>query len=108
MTEHTTDESVMSRIQRLLLGIFPALTALMVAAGADQSRDTAPTTSPTDTIVTFTLSRAGSETRLRLIHSGFVLPKNEAAFKNMGDGWKKVVPAIGAIAAEQAPSKKPH
>jgi uncharacterized protein YndB with AHSA1/START domain len=54
-----------------------------------------------DTVVTFTLSRVENGTRLRLVHSGFVLPKNELAFKNMGDGWKKVVPTIGAIAGEQ-------
>jgi uncharacterized protein YndB with AHSA1/START domain len=54
-----------------------------------------------DTVVTFTLSRAGNGTRLRLVHSGFVLPRNETAFKSMGDGWKKVVPTIGAIAGEQ-------
>jgi uncharacterized protein YndB with AHSA1/START domain len=61
-----------------------------------------------DTVVTFTLSRVESGTRLRLVHSGFVLPKNDTAFKNMGGGWKKVVPSIGAIAAEQDSSKKPH
>jgi uncharacterized protein YndB with AHSA1/START domain len=54
-----------------------------------------------DTVVTFTLSRAGNGTRLRLVHSGFALPRNETAFKSMGDGWKKVVPTIGAIAGEQ-------
>jgi uncharacterized protein YndB with AHSA1/START domain len=54
-----------------------------------------------DTVVTFTLSRVEAGTRLRVVHSGFVLPQNEVAFKNMGGGWKKVVPAIGAIAAEQ-------
>jgi uncharacterized protein YndB with AHSA1/START domain len=54
-----------------------------------------------DTVVTFTLSKAERGTRLRLVHSGFVLPRNETAFKNMGDGWKKVVPTIGAIAGEQ-------
>jgi uncharacterized protein YndB with AHSA1/START domain len=54
-----------------------------------------------DTVVTFTLSRVANGTRLRLVHSGFVLPRNETAFKNMGDGWKKVVPTIGAIAGEQ-------
>jgi uncharacterized protein YndB with AHSA1/START domain len=63
---------------------------------------------PLDTVVTFTLSRVDNGTRLRLVHSGFVLPRNDAAFKNMGDGWKKVVPTIGAIAAEQVFSKKPH
>ena len=56
---------------------------------------------PLDTVVTFTLSRVDNGTRLRLVHSGFVLPRNELAFKNMGDGWKKVVPTIGAIAGEQ-------
>ena len=54
-----------------------------------------------DTVVTFTLSKAEAGTRLRLIHSGFVLPQNEIAFTNMGGGWKKVVPRIGALAGEQ-------
>ena len=54
-----------------------------------------------DTVVTFTLSKAANGTRLCLVHSGFVLPRNEMAFKNMGDGWKKVVPTIGAMADEQ-------
>ena len=40
--------------------------------------------SPLDTVVTFTLSSVENGTRLRLIHSGFVLPKNETAFKGMG------------------------
>ena len=54
-----------------------------------------------DTVVTFTLSKAENGTRLRLVHSGFVLPQNEIAFTNMGGGWKKVVPRIGAVAGEQ-------
>ena len=54
-----------------------------------------------ETVVTFTLSRVENGTRLRLVHSGFVLPKNEPAFTNMSDGWKKVVPRIGAMAGEQ-------
>jgi uncharacterized protein YndB with AHSA1/START domain len=54
-----------------------------------------------DTVVTFTLSRVEHGTRLRLVHSGFVLPKNETAFKNMSEGWKKVVPSMGPIADEQ-------
>jgi uncharacterized protein YndB with AHSA1/START domain len=53
-----------------------------------------------DTVVTFTLSRTENGTRLRLVHSGFVLPQNEIAFTNMGGGWKKVVPQIGALAGE--------
>jgi uncharacterized protein YndB with AHSA1/START domain len=54
-----------------------------------------------DTVVTFTLSKEENGTRLRLVHSGFVLPENEMAFTNMGNGWKKVVPRIGALAGEQ-------
>jgi uncharacterized protein YndB with AHSA1/START domain len=61
-----------------------------------------------DTVVTFTLSKVESGTRLRVVHSGFALPNNETAFRNMSGGWKKVVPGIGAIAAEQASSQKPH
>jgi uncharacterized protein YndB with AHSA1/START domain len=53
-----------------------------------------------DTVVTFTLARVGDGTRLSLVHSGFVLPKNDGAFRSMGEGWKKVVPAIGTIAGE--------
>jgi uncharacterized protein YndB with AHSA1/START domain len=57
--------------------------------------------SPLDTVVTFTLARVENGTRLRLVHSGFALPKNETAFTNMSGGWKKVVPRIGALAGEQ-------
>lgn len=64
--------------------------------------------SPLDTVVTFILSRVENGTRLRLVHSGFVLPKNDMAFRNMGEGWKKVVPSIGAITAEQVSSNKLH
>jgi uncharacterized protein YndB with AHSA1/START domain len=53
-----------------------------------------------DTVVTFTLSKAEQGTRLKLVHSGFVLPKNESAYKNMHGGWKKVVGTIGAMAGE--------
>src|SRR3954447_18802640 len=56
---------------------------------------------PLDTVVTFTLSKVENGTRLRAVYSGFVLPRNGAAFKNMGEGGKKVVPRIGAMASEQ-------
>jgi uncharacterized protein YndB with AHSA1/START domain len=60
---------------------------------------------PLDTVVTWTLSRVENGTRLRLVHSGFVIPKNETAFKNMSEGWKKVVGRIGAISDEQKAEK---
>ena len=54
-----------------------------------------------DTIVTWFLSKVGTGTRLRLVHSGFVMPANETAFRNMSDGWSKVVPSLARIADEQ-------
>jgi uncharacterized protein YndB with AHSA1/START domain len=54
-----------------------------------------------DTVVTWILSRVENGTRLRLVHSGFVTPKNDTAFKNMSEGWKKVVQSVGAIAGGQ-------
>ena len=56
--------------------------------------------SPLDTVVTFILSRVENGTRLRLVHSGFVTPKNDSALKTMGEGWKKVVHNIGEIAGK--------
>jgi len=61
-----------------------------------------------DTVVTFTLSKVENGTRLRLVHSGFVTPKNDTAFKNMSDGWPKVFKNLNTVAAEQVSSKKPH
>jgi uncharacterized protein YndB with AHSA1/START domain len=61
-----------------------------------------------DTVVTWILSGVGNGTRLRLVHSGFVLPKNDTAFKNMSEGWKKVVQNLDTIAAEQDASKPLH
>ncbi|OQW53064.1 MAG: ATPase [Proteobacteria bacterium SG_bin9] len=55
-----------------------------------------------DTVVTFTLSRVANGTRLRLVHAGFVFPRNELAHKNMSGGWTQVVTVIGVIAGEQA------
>lgn len=54
-----------------------------------------------DTVVTFTLSRVAEGTRVRLVHSGFVLPKNETAYRNMSDGWEKVVLKLGTVVTEQ-------
>jgi uncharacterized protein YndB with AHSA1/START domain len=54
-----------------------------------------------ETVVTWILSKVENGTRLRLVHSGFVTPKNDSAFKSMSEGWKKVVPSIGVIASGQ-------
>ena len=55
---------------------------------------------PLDTVVTFTLSREAGGTRVRLVHSGFVLPRNENAYRVMGEGWIKCVERLDAIATE--------
>lgn len=44
-----------------------------------------------DTVVTWTLSKAPTGTRLTLVHAGFVTPKNDTAFQNMSGGWKTVL-----------------
>jgi uncharacterized protein YndB with AHSA1/START domain len=53
-----------------------------------------------DTIVCWTLAKAEGGTRLRLVHSGFVTPQNDAAYRNMSGGWKKVVGRVGATCGE--------
>lgn len=55
-----------------------------------------------DTVVTFTLTKVQTGTRLRLEHSGFVLPKNDTAYRKMGEGWKKVTRTLATVADELA------
>ena len=50
-----------------------------------------------DTLVTWLLNPAEGGTRLRLVHSGFVLPRNETAFKNMSSGWPVVLNRLGDV-----------
>jgi uncharacterized protein YndB with AHSA1/START domain len=59
-----------------------------------------------DTVVTFTLTKVGVGTRLRLVHSGFALPKNETAFTSMSGGWSKVLQRINAIAGERTTTEE--
>jgi uncharacterized protein YndB with AHSA1/START domain len=54
--------------------------------------------SPLDTVVTWTLTRSGAGTRVRLVHSGFILPTNETAFRNMSSGWNKVIGTLSSLA----------
>ena len=61
---------------------------------------------PLDTVVTWTLSRVADGTRVRLVHSGFVAPRNDSAFKIMSEGWKVVVRNLDAVVrAEKGESK---
>ena len=54
-----------------------------------------------DTLVTWTLTKVPEGTRLKLVHSGFVTPKNDTAFQNMGNGWRTIVPRIATIIKEE-------
>lgn len=53
-----------------------------------------------DTVVSWTLTPEGDGTRLRLIHAGFELPRNETALTNMSAGWRKIVGRVGDMSAE--------
>src|ERR1700722_4064536 len=53
-----------------------------------------------DTVVTFTLVKEADGTRLRVVHSGFELPRNEIAFESMSGGWKTVIHNIDSVASE--------
>lgn len=56
-----------------------------------------------DTVVTFSVSREGSGTRLRLVHSGFVMPRNDTAFTNMSQGWPKCFENLDNLTASGEP-----
>ena len=51
-------------------------------------------------MVTWTLTPAGNGTRVRLVHSGFVLPKNGTAYRNMSEGWKEVLRNLDDVSAD--------
>jgi len=50
-----------------------------------------------ETVVTFTLTPEGNGTRLKLVHAGFVVPRNEAACQNMRKGWQKILGNLGSF-----------
>jgi len=53
-----------------------------------------------ETVVTWTLTQVDSGTRLRLVHSGFITPKNDSAFDSMSGAWPKVIQNVGNMAGE--------
>ena len=53
-----------------------------------------------DTVVTWSLTPVEAGTRVRLVHSGFVTPINDTAYKNMSEGWVKVVKRLDALTGE--------
>jgi uncharacterized protein YndB with AHSA1/START domain len=55
---------------------------------------------PLDTVVTWSLTPVEGGTRVRLVHSGFVRPRNDSAFETMGKGWTTVIKRLDALAGE--------
>ncbi|UPK24791.1 SRPBCC family protein [Bradyrhizobium sp. 195] len=53
-----------------------------------------------DTVVTWSLTPVEAGTRVRVVHSGFVTPKNDTAYRNMSDGWVKVLQRLDTISGE--------
>lgn len=51
-----------------------------------------------DTVVTWTLERQGDGTRVRMVQSGFELPRNEAGYANLSRGWPTVMKGIDQVA----------
>ena len=56
---------------------------------------------PLDTVVTWSLTPVEAGTRIRLVHAGFVMPRNDSAYTVMSGGWKKVVRQLGEISGEK-------
>jgi uncharacterized protein YndB with AHSA1/START domain len=56
--------------------------------------------SPLDTVVTWTLTPVEAGTRVRLVHSGFKTPRNDTAYRNMSDGWSKVLARLDTAVGE--------
>lgn len=56
-----------------------------------------------DTKVSWTLSNAGRGTTVRLVHSGFVMPRDDAARQTLAEGWRQALPRLGAAATAAAP-----
>lgn len=54
-----------------------------------------------DTVVSFTLTKVQTGTRLRIEHAGFVLPKNDTAYTNMSKGWVKCAQNLNTVAEDQ-------
>jgi uncharacterized protein YndB with AHSA1/START domain len=55
-----------------------------------------------DTVVTLTLEKTDGGTRLRLVHAGFDLPRNDSAYRGMSAGWPQVIKTVGAISGEES------
>jgi uncharacterized protein YndB with AHSA1/START domain len=56
-----------------------------------------------DTVVTWSLSLTEAGCRLRVNHAGFVRRKNDHAYRNMSEGWPKVLHRMNALSDGRDP-----
>ena len=52
-----------------------------------------------DTVVTWTLSRVDGGTRIHLVHAGFSKSKYQTVFRNISEGWPKVIGKMRTLLA---------
>ncbi|MBO9621547.1 MAG: SRPBCC domain-containing protein [Sphingomonas sp.] len=55
-----------------------------------------------DTVVTWVLQPVDGGTRVRLVHAGFVLPRNESTYRKLAEGWNNVVGKMVGVAVKAA------
>ena len=53
-----------------------------------------------DTVVSWTLAPVDGGTRVSLIHSGFVTPRNDAILPNIKAGWPKVIGKLAVLLSD--------
>jgi uncharacterized protein YndB with AHSA1/START domain len=52
-----------------------------------------------DSVVTWTLTPVEGGTKVRMVHDGFVSPRNDMGYDAMSGGWANVVKSIAKVAA---------
>jgi uncharacterized protein YndB with AHSA1/START domain len=87
-------------IQCEVLEVVPNLRFVYSWKGGHSSND-GRYGSALDTIVTLTLQATAGGTRLRVVHAGFVAPRNDTAWRGMSEGWSKVIQTIGIVSDEE-------
>lgn len=50
--------------------------------------------------VTWTLTPVAGGTHVKMVHDGFILPRNQSAFDAMSPGWGRVMDAIARVTSE--------
>jgi uncharacterized protein YndB with AHSA1/START domain len=81
-----------------VLEVVPNTRFVYAWRGGDESN--AGYGSKLDTVITWTLTKDAAGTRVRMVHSGFVMPRNETAYQNLGAGWTVCITRIRETAEQ--------